>query len=152
MSLIEERRPGIRRVLVVDDTDDDREIYAAMLRAAGYHVEEARSAIEAMRIVLNQPPPDAVVLDLVLPDWHGIEVARAFKATMPTRNVCVVAMTSSPGSVDFVDPHSFGAETILIKPVAPERMLLAVARCFDDTAVLERLAWLDPSLDEEATS
>src|SRR6476620_8938228 len=110
MTSIGTRPPDRRRVLVVDDTDDDRTGYVGILRAAGYVVEEARSAIEAMRIVLNQPP-DAVVLDLVLPDWHGIEVARAFKATAPTRSVCVVAMTSSPASVELVDPHSFGAET-----------------------------------------
>jgi DNA-binding NtrC family response regulator len=71
---------------------------------------------------------------------------------MPTRSVCVVAITGSPGSVEFVDPHSFGAETILIKPVAPERLLEAVARCFDDTALLARLAWNDPIIDEDATS
>src|SRR4051812_4543579 len=151
MSTLEDRRPDRRRVLVVDDTDDDRTVYAAMLRSAGYTVLEAYSALQAMRMVLEQPP-DAVVLDLVLPDWHGIEVARAFKATMPTRSVCVVALTSRPVSVELVDPHTFGAETVLIKPVAPERLLEAVARCFDDTAVLQRLAWIDPRIDEGAPS
>lgn len=124
--------PGLsdpRRVLVVDDDAECRSGTCAVLREAGYTVSEADGALAAMRVVLNERF-DVVVLDLVLPDGHGIEVARAFRAVTSSRDICVVAMTSHPGSVEFVDPRSFGAATILIKPVPPPDLLEAVAKCF----------------------
>jgi DNA-binding response OmpR family regulator len=120
-----------RRVLVVDDDDGFRTQTVDVLAREGYTVQEATGALNAMRMVLNHPF-DAVVLDLVLPDGHGIEVARAFRAVATTREICVVAMTSHPGSVEFVDPRTFGAARILIKPVASDELLAAVDSCFAD--------------------
>jgi DNA-binding response OmpR family regulator len=120
-----------RRVLVVDDDDSLRAEVTAVLRAAGYVVAEATGALSAMRSVLADPL-DVVVLDLVLPDGHGIEVARAFRAVTTTRDICVVAMTSHPESVEFVDPRTFGAASILIKPISADQLLDAVEECFGD--------------------
>jgi DNA-binding response OmpR family regulator len=66
----------------------------------------------------------------VLPDGHGIEVGRAMRAIVTTARTCVVAVTSSPTSIAFVDPASFGAEAILLKPIGPDILLGAVGRCF----------------------
>lgn len=121
-----------RRVLVVDDDDQFRTELCLVLRAAGYVVAEAGGALAAMRSVLADPL-DVVVLDLVLPDGHGIDVARAFRAVTTTRDICVVAMTAHPASVEFVDPRSFGAASILVKPIGAAELLAAVEACFDDT-------------------
>jgi DNA-binding response OmpR family regulator len=130
-----DHEPGLssvpRRVLVVDDDDGMRAQIVAVLREGGYVVTEATGAISAMRSVLADRL-DVVVLDLVLPDGHGIEVARAFRAVTTTRDICVVAMTSHPESVAFVDPRTFGAASILIKPVTPVELLDAVDACFGD--------------------
>src|SRR5947209_58843 len=120
-----------RRVLVVDDDAPFRFQVAAVLCDAGYVVSEAGGALAAMRAVLANPL-DVVVLDLVLPDGNGIEVARAFRAVTTTRDLCVVAMTAHPGSLDLVDPRSFGAASILIKPLSTAALLDAVADCFGD--------------------
>lgn len=120
-----------RRVLVVDDDNHFRRQICQVLVSAGYLVREATGALAAMRSVLADPL-DVVVLDLVLPDGHGIEVARAFRAVTTTRDVCVVAMTAHPGSVEFVDPRTFGAASILVKPISADRLLEAVASCFGD--------------------
>jgi DNA-binding response OmpR family regulator len=115
----------------VDDDAGFRAECVGILRRSGYTVSEAAGALQAMRMVLAEPL-DAVVLDLVLPDGHGIEVARAFRAVTTTRDICVVAMTAHPGSVQFVDPRSFGAASILIKPVDEEELLEAVEGCFGE--------------------
>lgn len=120
-----------RRVLVVDDDVEFRAQLVAVLRGAGYEVTEAFGALSAMRAVLAQPL-DVVVLDMVLSDGHGIDVARAFRAVTTTRDICVVAMTAHPGSVEFVDPRSFGAASILIKPITAQALLEAVDQCFGD--------------------
>ena len=103
----------------------------AVLREAGYAVSEATGALSAMRSVLAAPL-DVVVLDLVLPDGHGIEVARAFRAVATTRDICVVAMTAHPESVELVNPRTFGAASILIKPISAQQLLDAVDGCFGD--------------------
>lgn len=121
-----------RRVLVVDDDDRFRCEVCDVLRGAGYVVKEATGALAAMRSVLADPL-DVVVLDLVLPDGHGIEVARAFRAVATTRDICVVAMTTHPGSVEFVDPRSFGAASILVKPINAQDLLDAVDSCFGES-------------------
>jgi DNA-binding response OmpR family regulator len=120
-----------RRVLVVDDDDRARGAISAALRDADYEVIEATSAVQAMRLLLSTQP-DAVVLDLVLPDGHGIEIGRAMRAIVTTRRICVVAVTSSASSIATLEPASFGAETILVKPVAADALLGAVGKCFAD--------------------
>jgi DNA-binding response OmpR family regulator len=117
--------------LVVDDDEAFRSEVATILRRAGYVVSEAGGALPAMRLVLADPL-DVVVLDLVLPDGHGIDVARAFRAVTTTREICVVATTAHPHSIAFVDPRSFGAASILIKPVPPDDLLAAVDSCFGE--------------------
>lgn len=118
-----------RRILVVDDDEESRAGFAATLRVAGYDVAEAWGAAQGMRLLLSYRP-DAVVLDLVLPDGHGIEVGRAMRAIVTTARTCVVAVTSNAASIGFVEPSSFGAEVILIKPVEANTLLSAVAHCF----------------------
>lgn len=118
-----------RRILVVDDDEECREAFVTTLRVAGYDVAEAWGAVQGMRLLLSYRP-DAVVLDLVLPDGHGIEVGRAMRAIVTTARTCVVAVTSNPASIGFVEPASFGAEVILVKPVEADTLLGAVAHCF----------------------
>ena len=121
-----------RRILVIDDDDETRAGLVATLRLGGYEVAEAWGAVQGMRLVLAYRP-DVVVLDLVLPDGHGIEVGRAMRAIVTTSRTCVVAVTASGTSVGLVEPSSFGAEAILLKPVAADDLLAAVGNCFDDT-------------------
>lgn len=116
---------------MVDDDAAFRSQVVATLRASGYEVCEADGARSAMRCVLAQPL-DVVVLDLTLGDGHGIDVARAFQAMTTTRDLCVVALTAHPGSLELVDPRSFGAASILIKPLRTDELLDAVADCFSD--------------------
>lgn len=129
----------VRRILVVDDDDKSRAGFVAALRMAGYEVAEAWGAMQGMRLMLSYRP-DAVVLDLVLPDGHGIEVGRAMRAIVTTSRTCVVAVTASASSVGFVEPSSFGAEVILTKPVAAGDLLEAVGHCFRDAATESMLA------------
>lgn len=120
-----------RRVLVVDGDDAARDGFVSALETAGYDVIQAWSVVQAMRLVLSARP-GAVVLDLVLPDGHGIDVGMAMRAIVTTRRICVVAVTSTASSIALVDPDSFGARTILVKPVSPRELVACVAECFAD--------------------
>jgi CheY-like chemotaxis protein len=115
-------------VLVVDGSLIERESLAAMLEAAGYRVPTAESATSALRVILRSPP-DVVVLDLLLPDFHGTETARAIHSVAGLTGLPIVAVAHHARTVRDLAPASFGAECLLIKPVRRHELLDAVARC-----------------------
>ena len=118
-----------RRVLIVDDEDSARRDFATVLEAAGFEVAEAWSVVQAMRMLLSFKP-DAVVLDLILPDGHGSDIGRAMGAIVTTRRTCVVAVTRSTAT-EALDPASFGARANHLKPLAAEALLAAIGECFE---------------------
>ena len=116
------------RVLVVDDDAAQRAAFASALAQGGYTVEQATEAGEAMRKALADPP-DVVVLDLVLPDAHGVELAGAFRAVTPTRRTPIVVVTAYTDAAERLDPKRFGADCVLTKPVTDDQLRAAVERC-----------------------
>jgi PAS domain S-box-containing protein len=83
---------GAATILVVEDSDRDRETLCATLVAAGYTVESATTGAQALakcraRIF------DAITLDLLLPDMSGLEALRSIRASTPNRDVPVIVVT-----------------------------------------------------------
>jgi len=115
-------------VLVVDDDPIQQESMAATLTAAGYEVLRADSATGALRLALKRPP-HVVVMDLILPDFHGSEAARAIRSVAGLTTVPIVAVTTQPRAARTIEPATFGAECILTKPVPHQELLEAVTRC-----------------------
>lgn len=120
-------------ILVVDDDDETRESIASELEAAGHRVMRAESATAAMRLALREPP-SLVVMDLVLPDFHGIEAAGAIRAVAGTSGVPIVVVTSESRAARELDPGSFGAVAVLMKPVPHAELLEAVRAGLDGRA------------------
>ena len=116
------------RVLVVDDDALQRAAMVSTLAKSGYTVVQATAGAEALRRVLDEPP-DVIVLDLRLPDLHGVQVAGAIRAVAPTRRMPIVVVTAFPEEVARLDPKLFGAECVLEKPVEESLLRDAVARC-----------------------
>ena len=117
------------RILVVDDETEQRNALVRALAGAGYHVDEAVDAGDALRHSLRAPP-DLVVLDLRLPDATGVELAGALRAVSATRRTPIVVVTAFTDAADQLDPKRFGAECVLTKPVSDDDLRAAVARCF----------------------
>jgi CheY-like chemotaxis protein len=81
-----------KRVLVVDDNPDHRELLAELLRSRGYEVIEAIDASEALRLIPEQKP-HACVIDIGLPDIDGYELARKVREIPETRGAKLIAVT-----------------------------------------------------------
>jgi signal transduction histidine kinase/CheY-like chemotaxis protein len=88
----ERSRPQTKRVLVVDDSPDQLELLAELLRSRGYEVVEARDAHEALRLISEQKP-HACVIDIGLPDIDGYELARKLREIPETRDSRLIAVT-----------------------------------------------------------
>ncbi len=106
-------------VLLVEDDEDTREMYAWCLRAAGWIVEEAADGAEA---ILMAPvfAPDVIVMDLCLPVVDGLEAARQLKASEMTRDIPIVACSAFDiGQADALARQA-GCEGFVAKPCSPE--------------------------------
>lgn len=88
-------RTGTRRLLVVEDNDVSRYILRELLQQPWLAIEEASTGHEALA-ALAERPPDAVILDLLLPDVGGLEILRQLRGNAATRELPVLIYTSKP--------------------------------------------------------
>ena len=115
------------RVLVVDDEPQILRGLGASLRAAGYQVESAANGREALDAAALRPP-DAVVLDLRLPDLSGVEVCRRLREWT---QVPVIVVSALDGEEEKIAALDAGADDYVTKPYAVGELLArlrAVAR------------------------
>jgi DNA-binding response OmpR family regulator len=109
-------------VLVVEDTDEIRELVATVLTKAGMDVRTVGSGAECMD-ELRRRAPDVVVLDLGLPDADGTEVCRQIRA----ESECYVLMlTARAEEVDLLIGLAVGADGYMAKPFSPRELVARV--------------------------
>ncbi len=106
-------------VLVVDDEPQILRALGVVLRSAGYRVESAESKREALD-VLAVRPPDALVLDLVLPDGSGLEVCSELRRWSALPVIVLSAVGDEREKVRALDA---GADDYVTKPFSPEELL-----------------------------
>jgi two-component system cell cycle sensor histidine kinase/response regulator CckA len=104
------------RILIVDDERHNRALLEVMLAPEDFVLETASSGEEALAAVLREPP-DLILLDLMMPDMDGYEVARRIKANPVTTNIPIVMITASDDRKAMLLGLSAGAEDFLTKPV-----------------------------------
>ncbi len=110
------------RVLVVDDEPPIVRAVAANLRARGYQAQTAGNAAVALAAVeLEQP--DCIVLDLGLPDLHGLEVLRRLRSWTP---VPVVVLTAADSEHDKIKAFQLGADDYVTKPFSMVELIARV--------------------------
>lgn len=103
------------KILVVEDDANFAATVADMLRHEGNEVVVASTASDAIRLATAQVP-DAVLLDLALPDGNGYEVARALRRESLVADAAIVALTGT--TIDELEPaDSAGIDLVLSKPV-----------------------------------
>ena len=115
------------RVLVIDDHPANLKLARLVLAGAGHEVETAADAEEAAA-VLERFRPRVVLMDIQLPGTSGLELARRLKAGPAGHRVAVLALTAYAMKGDEERALAAGCDDYLAKPIAPARLLDAVAR------------------------
>jgi len=114
-------RPG-RRILIVDDAEDNRFLFSYALHAAGYEVEEASNGEEAIERVANRAP-DLIVMDLCMPVLDGFETTRRLKRDPDTSHIVVLVVTALTSKDQVSKARHAGADAISAKPCTPRSLL-----------------------------
>lgn len=109
------------RVLIVDDIAGIRLLVRAALAGPGFEVCEASGGPEALALVEEQPP-DLILLDLALPGMTGIEVLQRLRRTEGARSIPVVVVTALAHSEMAAQALELGADAIIEKPFRPAEL------------------------------
>jgi two-component system, OmpR family, phosphate regulon response regulator PhoB len=122
--MVSPARSGKRRVLVVEDEADIRDMLAYNLRQEGYDVASAETGTTALEEV-NQFGPDLIILDLMLPDISGVEVCRRIRGR-DRPQPAVIMLTAKAEEIDRVVGFEVGADDYVVKPFSVRELLLRV--------------------------
>lgn len=114
-----EQRPLI---LLVDDFQDNREMYAMYLDYTGFRVAEATNGYEALEQA-SALAPDLIVMDLSLPGLDGWEATRRLKSDARTRSIPVIALTSHALEGFSEGAKAAGCDAFVTKPCLPEELV-----------------------------
>ncbi|WP_041237758.1 response regulator transcription factor [Gloeothece citriformis] len=112
----------MRKVLLVEDSQAQREMISTLLRENGWNVSIACDGVEALEFV-QQSSPDLVVLDIVMPRMNGYEVCRRLKSDPKTMNVPVVMCSSKGEEFDRYWGMKQGADAYIAKPFQPIELI-----------------------------
>ncbi len=112
-------------ILVVDDTPDNLALMAGLLRDT-YRVKVANGGEKALEIVMGDPKPSLILLDIMMPGIDGHEVCRRIKADPATREIPVIFLTAKAEVEDERRGLEIGAVDYITKPVSPPVVLARV--------------------------
>jgi CheY-like chemotaxis protein len=114
-------------ILVVDDYQDAREMYAEYLQFSGFRVAEARNGNEAVAQAFSLRP-DLILMDLSLPGMDGWEATRLLKADDRTKHIPVVALTGHALAGASEGAKKAGCDSFVTKPCLPDDLVVEVRR------------------------
>jgi CheY-like chemotaxis protein len=114
-------------ILVVDDYQDAREMYAEYLQFSGFRVAEARNGNEAVEQAFALKP-DLILMDLSLPGMDGWEATRRLKADDTTKHIPIVALTGHALAGASEGARRAGCDSFVTKPCLPDDLVVEVRR------------------------
>src|SRR5436853_5279121 len=114
-----------KRILVVEDQEDNMQILRDMLLAADFEITEAVNGEEALAAVAKQRP-DLILMDIQLPIMDGYEATRRIKADPGLSAIPIIAVTSYALSGDEEKARAAGCDDFVPKPFSPRELLAKI--------------------------
>ncbi|MGD2069841.1 MAG: response regulator [Gemmatimonadota bacterium] len=114
-----------RTVLLVEDNEDNRVVYATMLEHHGYRVMETGNGEDAVRLA-EEGKPDLILMDISMPGIDGWTATERIRANPSTRDIPVVAVTALALPEHRARAESVDCDGYLTKPCEPRRILQEV--------------------------
>jgi len=148
-NLIKDTMSDKQTILVVDDTPENIDILAGILKEF-YRVKVALNGEKALKVAISSTPPDLILLDVMMPEMDGYEVCRQLKENDITKNIPVIFVTAKSEIEDETKGFACGAVDYITKPISPP---IVIARVKTQFALRNTQSELEMARDkaEEAT-
>jgi two-component system cell cycle response regulator DivK len=114
-----------KRVLVIEDQEDNRRIVRDLLATAGYEILEAVTGEEGV-VAAEANRPDLILMDIDLPGVNGYEATRRIKANPTLAKIPIIAVTSYALSGDDQKAFAAGCDAYVTKPFSPRALLAKI--------------------------
>jgi CheY-like chemotaxis protein len=121
-------------ILIVDDSEEQRELLAMILKTAGYcsllFTESAEEALKRLGIGADSPPSeriDVVLMDFLMPGMDGLEACRRIRAEEGLKHLPVIVVTAKTEPPDILDAYTAGATDYIRKPVISMELVARVS-------------------------
>ena len=113
------------KILIVDDEPDIMELVSYNLKKAGFAVSSASDGEEALRMI-REKHFDLIVLDLMLPGIHGMELCRILRNNPKTAHIPIIMLTAKGEETDKIQGLETGADDYMTKPFSPKELIARV--------------------------
>ena len=113
------------KILIVDDDLDTLRLVGLMLQHQGYRINAANSGIQAIALAQTDKP-DLILLDIMMPEMDGYEVARKLRSDPTTNNIPIIMFTAKTQVDDKLEGFEAGADDYLTKPTQPRELFAHV--------------------------
>ena len=121
-------------ILIVDDSEEQRELLAMILKTAGYRsllfAESAEEALTQLGICSAPPPAgriEVILMDLLMPGMDGLEACRRIRSEERLKHLPVIVVTAKIDPSDLLDAYTAGATDYIRKPVIPMEVVARVS-------------------------
>jgi two-component system, cell cycle response regulator DivK len=120
-----------KRILVVEDTEDNRQIIRDLLTSVGYELVEAADGVEGLAVAQSHRP-DLILMDIQLPVMDGYEATRRIRTIPELAGVPIIAVTSYALSGDEAKARAAGCDGYIAKPFSPRELLAKIREFLPD--------------------
>jgi two-component system, cell cycle response regulator DivK len=114
-----------KRILVVEDQPDSRQIIRDMVAGTDYEITEAENGEEALAAIAKQRP-DLILMDIQLPIMDGYTATRLIKTDPALRSIPIIAVTSYALAVEEKKARAAGCDDYVTKPFSPRQLLAKI--------------------------
>ncbi|MCG8572539.1 MAG: response regulator [Spirochaetes bacterium] len=115
----------IKRILVVDDEVENIDVLYNILKN-DYEVQAAKTGNQALKLAIDENPPDLILLDIMMPGMNGFDVCKKLKASYHTKEIPVIFVTAKGDEVDETKGFNLGAVDYITKPIRPSVVLTRI--------------------------
>jgi CheY-like chemotaxis protein len=125
--VLDDPTPGRgQSILIVEDEPETAEIFRLIMERAGFKAHVCREVVSAIR-VLNTEYPSAIILDLMLPDIHGLELCRYVRRDVEQSNIPIIVVSAAAKQATINQALQVGADVFLGKPFSMKELVLVVS-------------------------
>ena len=120
-----------KRILVVEDQPDSRQIIRDMLAGTDYEITEAENGEEALAVIAKQRP-DLILMDIQLPVMDGYSATRIIKTDPALRSIPIIAVTSYALAGEEKKARAAGCDDYVTKPFSPRQLLEPISKSSEE--------------------